>query len=69
MLFRSFVIPVKGSQITEQDIIQLCKKTLGKFEVPKKVIFMDNFPVTSTGKIRKNILRETTSVVDTIADK
>ncbi len=65
----AFVIPVKGSQITEQDIIQLCKKTLGKFEVPKKVIFMDNFPVTSTGKIRKNILRETTSVVDTIADK
>ena len=60
----AFVIPTTGSQITEQDIIQLCKKELGKFEVPKKVIFMDNFPVTATGKIRKNILRETAGVVE-----
>ena len=55
----AFVIPMKGSQITEQDIIQLCKRELGKFEVPKKVIFMDSLPVTSTGKVRKNILRKT----------
>lgn len=54
----AFVVPVKGSNLTEDDIIRLCKRELGKFEVPKQVIFRENLPVTATGKVRKNILRE-----------
>ncbi|MCP4348158.1 MAG: hypothetical protein GY795_21865 [Desulfobacterales bacterium] len=53
----AFIVP-KDSQISEQDIISLCKKELGGFEVPKKVVLLDEVPMTSTGKIRKNILRE-----------
>ncbi|MCP4719565.1 MAG: AMP-binding protein [Desulfobacteraceae bacterium] len=54
----AFVVPVQGSNLIEDDIIKFCKKHLGKFEVPKRVIFMETLPVTSTGKVRKNILRE-----------
>ncbi|MBI5594271.1 MAG: AMP-binding protein [Deltaproteobacteria bacterium] len=54
----AFVVPVKGSNVTEEDIIGLCKGELGKFEVPKQVIFMESLPLTPTGKIRKNVLRE-----------
>ncbi len=55
----AFVVPVKDSGLTQEDILQLCKQNLGKFEVPKRVILLDSLPVTSTGKVRKNILRET----------
>ncbi len=54
----AFVVPVAGCELTQDDIIQYSKKHLGKFEVPKRVIFMDTLPVTPTGKVRKNILRE-----------
>ncbi|MBU0971865.1 MAG: AMP-binding protein [Proteobacteria bacterium] len=57
----AFVVPVKDSGLTQEDILRLCKQNLGKFEVPKRVILLDSLPVTSTGKVRKNILRETAS--------
>ncbi len=55
----AFIVPQKDSQISEEDIISLCKKELGGFEVPKKEVFLDEVQLTSTGKISKNILRET----------
>ncbi|MEA1968230.1 MAG: AMP-binding protein, partial [Thermodesulfobacteriota bacterium] len=48
----AFIVPIKGSILTEDDILNLCKKELGLFEVPKKIIFLEKLPVTSTGKIR-----------------
>ncbi len=55
----AFVVPIADSGLTQEDILQLCKKNLGKFEVPKRVILLDSLPTTSTGKVRKNILRKT----------
>ena len=40
------------------DIIAHCKSKLSIHEVPKGVCFVDAFPLTSTGKIQKNLLRE-----------
>ena len=54
----AFVVPVKDSGLTEEDIIAHCKAELGNFEVPKRVYLMEALPVTATGKVRKNILRE-----------
>lgn len=54
----AFVVPMEGAQITEKEIIEKCKKFLGKFEIPKKVIIQKELPVTSTGKVRKNIIRQ-----------
>ncbi len=54
----AFVVPVKDSGLTSDDVIAHCRKELGKFEVPKRVILVGNLPVTSTSKVRKNILRE-----------
>lgn len=54
----AFVVPKKGAQLTEEDIISLCKKELGGFEVPKRVVFLEDMPKTTTGKIQKHILRE-----------
>ncbi len=54
----AFVVPKKGSDLTLDDVIAHCRKELGKFEVPKRVIFTESMPLTSTGKVRKNVLRE-----------
>ncbi|MDA8334048.1 MAG: AMP-binding protein [Peptococcaceae bacterium] len=51
------VEPKPGSGVTEEDIINLCKMGLGGFEVPKAVIFVDNLPRTTTGKVQKHVLR------------
>jgi len=54
----AFVVPKQEGELTENDIISLCKAKLAAFEVPKKVVFVDKLPITSTGKLRKSDLRE-----------
>ena len=54
----AFVVPMKGAQLTEQKIIDFCKMELGGFEVPKKIVFLDEMPKTGTGKIRKNVIKK-----------
>ncbi|MED4779684.1 long-chain-fatty-acid--CoA ligase [Brevibacillus choshinensis] len=53
----AFVISNDGGEISEEEIIQLCKDKLGGFKVPKRVLTVKEFPMTSTGKIQKNLLR------------
>ncbi|WP_027365027.1 AMP-binding protein [Desulfotruncus alcoholivorax] len=52
------VVPKKDSGLTEEELIQWCKQELGGFQVPKSIIFTDNLPRTSTGKIKKHELRK-----------
>jgi long-chain acyl-CoA synthetase len=54
----AFVVPKKEGELTEEDVISLCKESLAVFEIPKKVVFVDRLPITSTGKMRKVDLRE-----------
>jgi long-chain acyl-CoA synthetase len=54
----AFIVPRKGVQLTEEEVIALCKKELGSFEVPKKVVFVEELPKTTTGKLQKHVLRE-----------
>jgi len=41
----------------EQEIIAFCKANMASYKAPRKVVFGE-LPKTSTGKIRKNLLRE-----------
>ena len=52
------VVPRKGVSLTEEEVISWCKRELGGFQVPKSVIFVDDLPRTTTGKVRKNELRK-----------
>ena len=56
----AFVTLKLGSSISEGDLITFCREHLAGFKVPKTIIFQE-LPKTSTGKIRKNILREQAS--------
>ncbi|XP_008792163.2 trans-cinnamate:CoA ligase, peroxisomal-like [Phoenix dactylifera] len=49
----------EAGSIREEDIISYCRNSMSRFMVPKKVVFMEELPKTSTGKIQKFLLRET----------
>ena len=47
-----------GARVTEEDIKAFCKGKLAHFKVPKHVWFVDEFPMTVTGKLQKFHMRE-----------
>lgn len=54
----AFVMPKPGTTISTEEVIEHCKQELAGFEIPKAVVWVDQFPMTATGKIQKNQLRE-----------
>ena len=55
---KAIAVLKEGESLTEEELIEWCKGRIGKFKIPKKVIFTDSIPRTPTGKILKRILRE-----------
>ncbi|MGN7780444.1 class I adenylate-forming enzyme family protein [Mycolicibacterium sp. 22603] len=49
------VVPTPGHDISEQDVLHVCRTSLARFKVPKRVVFYsaDELPTTPTGKIQK----------------
>ncbi|KFK42034.1 hypothetical protein AALP_AA2G203300 [Arabis alpina] len=45
-------------KVTEEEIIEYCRKKMPHYMVPKTVLFLDELPKTSTGKIPKFKLKE-----------
>jgi fatty-acyl-CoA synthase len=54
---KAFVTLASGAQVSERDLIDFCRERLAHFKAPVAVNF-GPLPKTSTGKVRKNILRE-----------
>ena len=48
----------EGSDATGEDIKDFCRGRIAHFKVPRYVKFVDGFPMTVTGKIRKVEMRE-----------
>ncbi|VWD05415.1 MULTISPECIES: class I adenylate-forming enzyme family protein [Burkholderia] len=46
-----------GQQVTEEQIIDLCKQTLGSVKAPKSVEFWDDLPRSAVGKVLKRDIR------------
>lgn len=54
----AFIILHEGKTLTEQDVIEFCRDKLSKFKWPQLIMFMDEFPMTGSGKIQKFKLTE-----------
>jgi fatty-acyl-CoA synthase len=54
---KAFVVPKPGTNPTEDDIIEYCRANIARYKCPKSVEFGE-LPKTSTGKIKKYVLRE-----------
>lgn len=47
----------RSEELTEDDVITHCRAHLPYSKVPKKVLFVEDLPVTSTGKYQRNRVR------------
>ncbi len=54
----AFVIPYPDADITPQDVIDFCQGKIAWYKTPKYVHFLEEFPLTASGKVRKIVLRE-----------
>uniref|UniRef100_A0A669DLI3 Medium-chain acyl-CoA ligase ACSF2, mitochondrial n=1 Tax=Oreochromis niloticus TaxID=8128 RepID=A0A669DLI3_ORENI len=49
----------EGQSSSAEEIRAFCKGQLSHFKIPHYVLFVDSYPLTVSGKIKKNILKET----------
>jgi len=54
----AFVELKEGKTVSDLEIIDFCKGRLANFKVPRHIIFTDDFPMTTSGKVQKFILRD-----------
>jgi len=54
----AFVITEASAQLSEPEVIDLCRGRVASFKIPRRVFFVDQFPMTVTNKIQKYQLRE-----------
>ena len=56
----AFVVRADGASIDEDGVRATVKSNLARYKVPRDVVFLDELPRTSTGKVLKRELRAPT---------
>lgn len=54
----AFIKVVEGFTLTREEIFECLSGKISKYKFPKYIEFIDAFPLTSTGKIKRNSLKE-----------
>ncbi len=54
----AFVVLREGTSLSLEQIVAFCRENVAGYKVPKKAFFIDTLPISSTGKILKNRLKE-----------
>jgi len=52
------IVPKKGVTLTEQGLIEQCRRELAAFKCPKKIFFLERLPKNPSGKILKRELKK-----------
>ncbi|HEX3784585.1 MAG TPA: benzoate-CoA ligase family protein [Pseudonocardiaceae bacterium] len=53
----AYVVLRAEGVVTEAELVEFCRQGMPSFKRPRKVIFLDRYPMTATGKIRRVELR------------
>jgi benzoate-CoA ligase family protein len=64
----AYVILRPGRRAAETELVEFCRDGLPSFKRPRRVVFTDAFPTTSTGKVRRVELRAMAAAVLTDAE-
>lgn len=54
----AFIILEEGANLDEIDVRDFCKNKIARYKIPKHVFFLDEFPMTGSGKIQKFKLKD-----------
>ena len=52
------VVLKAGQQLSNDDLVAFCRGRMASFKIPQYTVVMDEFPMTSSGKVQKFLLRE-----------
>ncbi|MEZ4519783.1 MAG: hypothetical protein R3C44_24125 [Chloroflexota bacterium] len=52
------VVPEKGQQADETELIEFCRSRLARYKVPKRVVITDSLPYSPYGKVMKAELKK-----------
>ncbi len=55
---KAYVLKKDGEEATPLELVKFCKQHLAHFKVPRSVEFVDEFPLSGTGKILRRVLRD-----------
>lgn len=56
------IIPVEGQTVTQEEIVAFMQeKGFSRYEIPERVKIMSEFPMTPTGKVKKDLLQKEVS--------
>ena len=58
---KAYVSLMPGATVTEQEMIEFCKKQMAAYKYPRSIQFVDDLPKTATGKILRRELRGSNS--------
>ena len=54
----AFIIPKEGYRLQREDVRDFCKDKIARYKIPRYVFFVEEYPMTGSGKIQKFRLRE-----------
>ena len=54
----AFVIRKRAPRSAKTTSSPLCRDRIASFKIPRRVFFVDDFPMTGSGKIQKYLLRQ-----------
>jgi len=54
----AFIILKEGVQMQESDVQDFCRNKIARYKIPKYIFFINEFPMTGSGKIQKFKLKE-----------
>jgi fatty-acyl-CoA synthase len=55
----AWIRPKPGVALTEQQVTAFCQGAIAHYKIPKYIRFVEDFPMTVTGKIQKFVMRQT----------
>ena len=48
----------EGESLTEGDVMEFCRGQIARYKTPKFIFFVDDYPMTASGKIQKYLLKD-----------
>jgi long-chain acyl-CoA synthetase len=55
---KAFIVAKQGEQLTENEVMDYCKKNLAAYKIPKQIEFVNELPKSTVGKILRRELRD-----------
>ena len=52
------IVPQSGAKLIQEDIMLKLKDQIARFKHPKRIVFIDELPRNTMGKVQKKDLRE-----------